>query len=51
MSVPRVRDANDVIDIGERALKELVCQNGTGVGEPIQRVICEARLDAHDPRM
>lgn len=42
-----MRDANNVIDVTERELEHLVCENGAGVGESKEGVICEDGFEAH----
>ena len=46
-----MRDTDAVVDIAEGELEQLVCQYTCRIGKAKQRMVREARLEAHGPRM
>lgn len=51
INTPSMADTNDVVYIAENELQQLVCENGSCIGEPKQRVVCKDRSQSHSTRM
>lgn len=50
-NVPRMANADHMVDIAEGELEELVGQDARSISETEQRVICEDSPQPHGPRM